>query len=170
MGNTSTVGIILGSKSDLNIAHTAIEILTHFNINFDFIISSAHRSPGRTINWVKSVEEKGINVIIAIAGAAAHLAGFVAAHTILPVIAVPVPSSELSGIDSLLSCVQMPGGVPVATMAIGEAGAKNAAILACQILSTANDKLKEELKKYKLSLADKVEKDHNEAVISLKKK
>lgn len=154
------VGIILGSKSDVEIAKKAIEILKSFSVDYDFIISSAHRSPERTINWTINAEKNNINVIIAIAGAAAHLAGVVAAHTILPVIAVPVASTTLGGFDALLSSVQMPAGVPVATMAIGSAGAVNAAILAIQILSLTDADLREKIIAYKNNLSLKVEKDH----------
>lgn len=155
------VGIILGSKSDIEIAKSAITILKEFSVPFDFIISSAHRSPDRTIQWVVNAEKNDIKIIIAIAGAAAHLAGIVAAHTILPVIAVPVPSTTLGGFDALLSTVQMPAGVPVATMAIGTAGSTNAAILSIQILSLTDNSLKEKIILYKKTLSKKVEKDHS---------
>jgi 5-(carboxyamino)imidazole ribonucleotide mutase len=155
------VGIILGSKSDIEIAKSAITILKEFSVPFDFIISSAHRSPDRTIQWVVNAEKNDIKIIIAIAGAAAHLAGIVAAHTILPVIAVPVPSTTLGGFDALLSTVQMPAGVPVATMAIGTAGSTNAAILSIQILSLTDNSLKEKIILYKKTLSTKVEKDHS---------
>lgn len=155
------IGIILGSKSDIEIAKSAIDILKDFEVPFDFFISSAHRSPDRTIKWVINSEKINIKVIIAIAGAAAHLAGVVAAHTILPVIAVPVPSTTLGGFDALLSTVQMPAGTPVATMAIGTAGAINAAILSIQILSLTDNSLKDKIIEYKKELTRKVERDHN---------
>jgi 5-(carboxyamino)imidazole ribonucleotide mutase len=161
------VGIILGSKSDLEIAKNTIKTLKNFEIDYDLIISSAHRSPERTLNWVKQAESNNISVIIAIAGAAAHLAGFVAAHTIIPVIGVPVASTSLCGFDALLSTLQMPGGIPVATMAIGPAGATNAAVLAIQILSTSEIELKKKLLKYKKELSNKVESDHETALKEL---
>lgn len=157
----SKVGIVLGSKSDFEIAKHTINILNIFEVNFDFIISSAHRSPDRTIKWTINAEKNDIKVIIALAGAAAHLAGVVAAHTTLPVVAVPIASTTLGGFDSLLSSVQMPAGVPVATMAIGNAGAINAAIFAIQILSLTDITLKEKIVAYKKDLSNKVEIDHN---------
>jgi 5-(carboxyamino)imidazole ribonucleotide mutase len=161
------VGIILGSKSDFDVAKKAIETLESFGIDYDFIISSAHRSPDRTIKWTVNAEKNNIKVIIAIAGAAAHLAGVVAAHTTLPVVAVPVSSTTLGGFDALLSSVQMPAGVPVATMAIGSSGAVNASIFAIQILSLTDANLKEKIAAYKKDLSLKVEKDHIDILKSL---
>ncbi len=126
--------IIMGSDSDLPIMEEAEKVLKKFKIPYDTTVASAHRSPKRTVKLTTEAEKKGIEVIIAGAGSAAHLAGVIAAHTILPVIGVPIDSSPLKGIDALFSTVQMPPGIPVATMAIGKAGAKNAAILAAQIL------------------------------------
>jgi phosphoribosylaminoimidazole carboxylase PurE protein len=129
--------------------------LADFRVPFEMTVSSAHRSPERTAEYARKAEERGIEVIIAGAGGAAHLAGVIAGHTILPVIGVPM-ESELMGLDSLLSTVQMPGGVPVATVAIGKAGARNAGILAVQILSGKHPELKKFLHRHKASLAAKV--------------
>ena len=162
------VGIILGSKSDFEVAVATTRTLREFKIDFDLIISSAHRTPERTVTWVKNAEKNDIKVIIAIAGAAAHLAGVVASKTILPVIAVPVASTALCGIDALLSSVQMPSGIPVATMAIGIAGAKNAAILACQILALYDDLPKQQLIDFKNKMIRKIENDNEEIQDQLK--
>lgn len=151
------VGILMGSDSDLPIMEEAAKILKEFSIPYEMTISSAHRSPKKTSEYAKCAAEKGIKVIIAGAGSAAHLAGFIAAETILPVIGVPIDSSPLKGMDALLSTVQMPGGVPVAAMAIGKAGAKNAGILTVQILALADKKLQVKLKAYKEKQAKDVE-------------
>ncbi len=148
--------IIMGSDSDLPIMEEAEKVLKEFNIPYDITVASAHRSPKRTVKLTIEAEKKGIEVIIAGAGSAAHLAGVVAAHTILPVIGVPVDSSPLKGIDALFSTVQMPPGIPVATMAIGKAGAKNAAILAVQILRTKNSRITKNLRAYKTKMAKEV--------------
>ena len=153
----SLVGILMGSDSDLPIMEEAAKILKDFDIPYEMTISSAHRSPKRTSDYAKSAADRGIKVIIAGAGSAAHLAGFIAAETILPVIGVPIDSSSLKGMDALLSTVQMPGGVPVAAMAIGKAGAKNAGILAVQIIALADKKLQAKLKAYKEKQAKDVE-------------
>jgi 5-(carboxyamino)imidazole ribonucleotide mutase len=157
------VGIIMGSKSDLPVAETIFSVLKEFEVDYDVIVSSAHRTPETTSEWTRKAEQNDISVIIAIAGAAAHLAGVVASETNLPVIAVPVSATTLGGLDALLSMVQMPGGIPVATMAIGNAGAKNAAIYACQIMGASDSDLKEKLKAYRLRMKEKVYAD-NEAV------
>jgi phosphoribosylaminoimidazole carboxylase PurE protein len=149
----SKILVVMGSKSDQPVMSKSIEILKKFRIPYQMEICSAHRNPEKTKNLVASAEKKGIKVIIAGAGMAAHLPGVLASHTNLPVIGVPLNASPLSGIDSLFSIVQMPSGVPVATMAIGETGAKNAAILAVQILAQLDDKLKERLKRFKKELA-----------------
>jgi phosphoribosylaminoimidazole carboxylase PurE protein len=120
------VGILMGSDSDLPVMEEAAKVLKVFGIPFEMTVSSAHRTPRRTASYARGAERRGIKVIIAGAGHAAHLAGFIAAETTLPVIGVPIESSSLKGLDSLLSTVQMPGGVPVASMAIGKSGAKNA--------------------------------------------
>jgi phosphoribosylaminoimidazole carboxylase PurE protein len=151
------VGVVMGSHSDLPVMEEAQRILEQFTVPYEVTLSSAHRSPDRTIRYAKSAEERGLEVIIVGAGAAAHLAGVIASETILPVIGIPIDSSPLKGMDSLLSTVQMPGGVPVATMAIGRAGARNAAILAVQILALKLPRLKEALKEYKERLAQEVE-------------
>jgi phosphoribosylaminoimidazole carboxylase PurE protein len=150
------VAILMGSDSDLPVMEEAAKILTEFQVPFEITVSSAHRSPDHTAEFARRAERRGLEVIIAGAGGAAHLAGVIAAHTILPVIGVPMESG-LMGLDSLLSTVQMPGGVPVATLSIGKAGARNAGILAVQILSGKHQELKKSLVRYKASLAAKVE-------------
>lgn len=139
------VSIIIGSKSDYEIANEAGKILSSFDVPYELIISSAHRSPERTKEYIKSAAERGAQVFICMAGMAAHLAGAVAACTTKPVIGVPMPGSAVDGLDALYSTVQMPAGIPVATVAIGKAGAKNAAYLAVQILALNNDNLSAKL-------------------------
>jgi len=152
------VAILLGSDSDYEVADEALQILREFEIPFAVEVTSAHRSPERTLNLVRAFEKKGVEVFIALAGKAAHLAGFVAAHTLRPVIGVPVVESEaLSGLDSLLSTVQMPRGVPVATMGLGKSGASNAALLAVQILALKENVLNEKMKEYREKMASQVE-------------
>jgi len=151
------VAILLGSDSDYEVADEALQILREFEIPFAVEVTSAHRSPERTLNLVRAFEKKGVEVFIALAGKAAHLAGFVAAHTLRPVIGVPVESAALSGLDSLLSTVQMPRGVPVATMGLGKSGASNAALLAVQILALKEDVLNEKMKEYREKMASQVE-------------
>ena len=141
------VRIILGSKSDVEQCEAVQQILRQFGIDYDFHISSAHRNPEKTVQLAKNAEAEGVQVIIAAAGMAAHLPGVIASYTILPVIGVPLVSGNLSGMDALLSIVQMPTGVPVASVAIG--GVKNAALLAIQILALHNPELKEKLRIYK---------------------
>ncbi len=141
------VGIIMGSKSDYNVMSQACETLDLFNVEYETKIVSAHRTPELMYEYAKSAKERGIKVIIAGAGGAAHLPGMTSAITTLPVIGVPVKSSNLSGLDSLLSIVQMPGGVPVATMAIN--GAKNAALYAVSILALNDDELSDKLEEYR---------------------
>ena len=153
---TAVVGIIMGSDSDLPVMQETIEVLTNFGIPSEITVASAHRSPQRVSEYAKSARQRGLKVLIAGAGGAAHLAGVLAAETSLPVIGVPIASSPLTGWDALLSTVQMPAGVPVATMAVGKAGARNAAILAAQILAVADSRLQERLEHYKLELAEKV--------------
>jgi 5-(carboxyamino)imidazole ribonucleotide mutase len=128
-------------------------VLREFGVACEVEVSSAHRSPARTVEYAGSAAGRGIRVLVVGAGAAAHLAGVVAAHTILPVIGVPIPSSALLGMDSLLSTAQMPGGIPVATMALGKAGAKNAALLALQILALEDEPLRARLQEYRDRLA-----------------
>ncbi|MBN1150996.1 5-(carboxyamino)imidazole ribonucleotide mutase [candidate division WOR-3 bacterium] len=143
--------VIAGSKSDSEIADTVIETLKTFGVESVFEISSAHRTPEKTAELAKNAQSRGFKVIITIAGYAAHLGGVVASWSILPVIAVPVSSSPLKGIDSILSTVQMPSGIPVATMSLDNAGAKNAAILAVEILALFDEDLKKRLSEYRES-------------------
>lgn len=151
------IGILMGSDSDLSVMEEASKILENFGIEHEMIVTSAHRSPERTRKYVLSAPKRGIKILIAGAGSAAHLAGVVAAETTLPVIGVPIGSSELNGLDALLSTTQMPGGVSVAGMAIGKAGAKNAGVLAIQILALSNKSLHQKFLKYKKNLAKEVE-------------
>jgi phosphoribosylaminoimidazole carboxylase PurE protein len=146
------VGIIMGSDSDLQVMQEAATILKQFEIPYEIGVYSAHRSPHRTAEYVKSARQRGLKLIIAGAGASAHLAGVTAAETTLPVIGVPIDSSPLSGLDSLLSTVQMPPGVPVATMGVGRSGATNAGIFAVQILALQDDSLMRRLIEYKEQL------------------
>lgn len=145
----SKVAILLGSKSDEQVMQGCLEYLAKFGIEHDMRILSAHRNPDETTAFVKECERNGFGVIIAAAGMAAHLPGVAAAHTTLPVIGVPLEGSALNGIDALYSIVQMPAGVPVATVAIGSAGAKNAAVLAAEILALGNPALREKLLAFK---------------------
>jgi len=147
----------MGSDSDLGVMESASNVLKEFGVAFEITVASAHRSPQRAAEWASSARERGIKVIIAGAGHAAHLAGAMAAHTRLPIIGVPIDSSCLQGMDALLATVQMPPGVPVATMAIGKSGAGNAGILAVQILALADTVLAEKLEEYKQNMAAKVE-------------
>lgn len=149
------VGIIMGSSSDWPTLKVASEVLTEFGVPHETKVVSAHRTPDLMSEYAKEAENNGLQVIIAGAGGAAHLPGMVASHTPLPVLGVPIKSDALNGLDSLLSIVQMPGGVPVATLAIGKAGAKNAALLAVQILGTSDSKYRELIKKYKQQQAEK---------------
>lgn len=151
------VAIVLGSDSDYPVIQDALKLLDDFEISCEVTISSAHRSPDRTQRYAATLEERGVQVIIACAGGAAHLAGVLAAHTILPVVGVPIDSSPLKGLDALLSTSMMPAGVPVATVAIGKAGASNAAILAAQILARSDAELAQRLHRYKERLAESVE-------------
>ena len=151
------VAIVLGSESDYPVIQDMIRILQQFEIQHEITVSSAHRSPDRTHRYAVTLEDRGIQVVIACAGAAAHLAGVLASHTILPVIGVPIDSSPLQGLDALLSTSMMPAGVPVATMGIGKAGASNAAVLAAQILARNDPDLSIRLREYKKQLADRVE-------------
>ncbi len=150
------VGILMGSDSDFSIMEEAVNVLKRFAVPYEVTVSSAHRTPRRTSLYAKNAQKRGIRIIIAGAGSAAHLAGFIAAETTLPVIGVPIESSPLKGLDALLSTVQMPGGVPVASMAIGKAGAKNAGIFAVEILSLADSKLAGELKGYRKEMERQV--------------
>jgi phosphoribosylaminoimidazole carboxylase PurE protein len=151
------VAIFIGSDSDQEFIQEAVGVLEDFGIPYSLEVTSAHRSPARTLRLVRQAEEQGAAVFIAAAGRAAHLAGVVAAHTVRPVIGVPVESPALGGLDALLSTVQMPKGVPVATMALGKAGAANAAFLAAQVLALSDPGLRDKLEKYKKNMEDKIE-------------
>jgi len=146
----------MGSDSDLPVMQAAIDVFNDFKVPCEVEVTSAHRSPERTMEYARTARERGLGVIIAGAGSAAHLAGVVAAETTLPVIGVPIDSSPLKGFDALLATVQMPPGIPVATMAVGKAGATNAALLAIQILSTADPALVEAMAGHKTRLAEGV--------------
>lgn len=150
------VGIIMGSKSDWETMRHADEMLARFDVPHECRIVSAHRTPSWLAEYAQSAEERGLEVIIAGAGGAAHLPGMAAAQTLLPVLGVPVQSQALQGLDSLLSIVQMPGGVPVATLAIGKAGATNAALLAIAILANSRPELREKLRKFRQEQTDGV--------------
>jgi len=150
------VGIIMGSKSDWETMRHASEMLKRFDVAHESKIVSAHRTPQWMAEYASGAEARGIEVIIAGAGGAAHLPGMVAANSLVPVLGVPVESHALKGLDSLLSIVQMPGGIPVATLAIGKAGAQNAALLAVAILANHDKPLKEKLRAYREELAAKV--------------
>ena len=154
--NKPLVSILMGSDSDLEIMREAARSLEKFGIAYEIDVASAHRSPERTAELARSAGSRGIRVMIAGAGGAAHLAGVIAAHTTLPVIGVPIPS-VLNGLDSLLSTVQMPAGIPVATVAIGKAGASNAGILAAQILALSDSTLAAKLADHKQQLSRGVE-------------
>lgn len=147
------VGILMGSDNDYEVMAESAKILKQFEIPFEMIVSSAHRTPERTAKYVSSARERGLQVLIAGAGAAAHLAGVVAAETTLPVIAVPIDATSLQGLDALLAMVQMPAGIPVATMAIGPAGARNAGIFAAQILAADNQEMASRLDQFKRDMA-----------------
>lgn len=155
--NNPTVMILMGSDSDLSTMEETARVLAEFGVPYEIHVSSAHRSPAKTAKLTREAEGRGIQVIIAAAGMAAHLAGVVAAETPLPVIGVPMTGGALNGVDALYSMVQMPGGMPVATMAIGKAGAKNAGLLAVQILSLASPELRAKFVAYKANMADEVE-------------
>jgi phosphoribosylaminoimidazole carboxylase PurE protein len=151
------VSIVMGSDSDLEIMREAGKALEEFGIAYEIDVTSAHRSPDRTAEYARKAAGRGIRVIIAGAGGAAHLAGAIAAHTTLPVIGVPIPATSLQGMDALLATVQMPAGIPVATVAIGKSGATNAGILAAQMLALADSSIAKKLNAHKESLARGVE-------------
>lgn len=150
------VAILMGSDSDLAVMEEAVKILKTFEVAFEIHILSAHRTPDETVRYVRDAQEKGIKVFIAGAGNAAHLAGTIAAHTICPVIGVPIDSSPLHGIDALLSTVQMPKGIPVATVAVGKGGAGNAALLAIEILAISEKRLVGQLQNFRKSMTEEV--------------
>ena len=157
MAENPLVSIVMGSDSDLEIMNEAARALDQFGIPYEIDVTSAHRSPARTSEFARQAASRGIKAIIAGAGGAAHLAGVIAAETTIPVIGVPIPSTSLNGLDSLLSVVQMPAGIPVATVAIGKAGATNAGILAAQIIGLSNGDIADKLREHKRKLADGVE-------------
>jgi len=153
------VSILMGSRSDLPTMEACFNQLKEFDIPFEAHALSAHRTPNEVIALAEGAKKRGIKVIIAAAGGAAHLGGVIASSTTLPVIGVPIQTSALGGMDSLLSTVQMPGGIPVATVAIGKAGAKNAAILAAQMIALSDDEMAEKIEAFKKAMAEKVIKD-----------
>lgn len=150
------VGIVMGSDSDLSVMAAAAEVLLQFGISYEILVCSAHRTPAEASVFAKGARERGMKIIIAGAGHAAHLAGAMAAHSSLPIIGVPIDSSALSGFDALLATVQMPPGIPVATMAVGKPGAKNAAVFAAQILSVSDPDLAQKVDGYKAKMAAEV--------------
>ncbi|UFS72684.1 5-(carboxyamino)imidazole ribonucleotide mutase [Geomonas sp. RF6] len=153
--------IVMGSDSDLSVMEEAAKVFKEFGIGYEMRISSAHRSPARTAALARDAAGRGIKMIIAAAGMAAHLAGVVAAETTLPVIGVPIPGGALNGVDALYAMVQMPGGIPVATMSIGKAGAKNAALFAVQVLSLSDQSLAGQLTEFRARMAAEVEQKDN---------
>jgi 5-(carboxyamino)imidazole ribonucleotide mutase len=150
------VAVVMGSKSDWETMRHVCETLAEFGIGCDCRVLSAHRTPQALVEFVEGAEDRGIRIFVAGAGGAAHLAGVVAAHTLLPVIGIPIESPALKGLDSLLSTVQMPGGIPVSTMAIGKGGAVNAALTAVSILALSNPELRQKLQKYRDDRAKKI--------------
>src|SRR5712672_4365292 len=161
------VSIVMGSDSDLEVMREAAKALEAFGIPYEMDVTSAHRSPDRTADFARKAASRGVRVIIAGAGGAAHLAGVIAAHTTLPVIGVPIPSTSLQGMDSLLAIVQMPAGIPVATVAIGKPGAINAGILAAQMIALADDSVAKKLDAHKQKLANGVEEKSKKLQASL---
>ncbi|MDA3060545.1 5-(carboxyamino)imidazole ribonucleotide mutase [Campylobacter sp. VBCF_02 NA5] len=161
------VSIIMGSKSDYEVVNECAKILKEFGVAYEMIISSAHRSPKRTAEYVANAEKKGAQVFICAAGMAAHLAGAVAANTTKPVLGIPLGGSALGGMDALYATVQMPGGIPVATLAIGKAGAKNAAFLAVQILALSDESLAAKLLANRAQQAEALQKDSQNIEIIL---
>jgi len=163
------VGIIMGSDSDWPKIQKSAAALDEFGVAYEVHVMSAHRTPGVVGEYASTAEERGLQVIIAAAGGAAHLAGVVAAHTTLPVIGLPVPTADLGGLDSLLSTVQMPGDVPVASMAVGMGGPRNSGLFAIQIMALADADLKQKLKDFKVQLVDKIGAKNSALQDSLKK-
>ncbi len=166
--NKPLVGIVMGSDSDFPVMEEALKVLDSFSIKYEVTIASAHRTPEKTSQFSRNARDRGMEVIIAGAGWAAHLAGVIASGTTLPVIGVPIDSSPLNGLDSLLSTVQMPAGVPVATMAIGKGGARNAAVFAAQILSLKHSEINEKLDAYRKNMGMSVEEKDNKLREKLK--
>jgi 5-(carboxyamino)imidazole ribonucleotide mutase len=153
------VVVLMGSKSDWDVMRQADEVLTNFGIAHECRVLSAHRTPAETAEYISQAEGRGVEVVIAAAGGAAHLAGVCAAHTILPVLGVPMESASLKGLDSLLSTVQMPAGIPVGTLAIGAAGARNAALLAIAILGVSRPELRDKLRQFRDQQKQKILKE-----------
>jgi 5-(carboxyamino)imidazole ribonucleotide mutase len=156
MDRTLDVVVVMGSKSDWETMKAADETLTRFGVAHECRVLSAHRTPGQLVEYIADSEARGVQIVIAGAGGAAHLAGVIAAQTLVPVLGVPMESQSLKGLDSLLSIVQMPGGIPVGTLAIGKAGATNAALLAVAILANTRPELREKLRDYRDEQARKV--------------
>ncbi len=157
------VGIILGSDSDLPKVKECFEILDEFGVEYEVLVSSAHRSPEMTVAWVKSARDRGMKAIIAIAGGAAHLPGVVASHTTLPVIGIPVETNIAGGLDSILSILQMPAGIPVGTMAAGKSGGVNAALYALSIMSVSDASIADKISSYRKKIENKIE-DKNRVI------
>jgi phosphoribosylaminoimidazole carboxylase PurE protein len=154
------VSVVMGSDSDLPVMEEAVKVLDAFAVPHELFLTSAHRTPERTTAFCRGASKRGVQVIIVGAGAAAHLAGVIASQTLLPVIGVPIDATSLQGLDALLATVQMPGGIPVATMAIGKAGAKNAALLAIRILALEDADLMKKLQSFVRKMAQEVERKH----------
>jgi len=154
------VSVVMGSDSDLPVMEEAVKILAEFAIPHELFLTSAHRTPERTTVFARGAVKRGVKIIIVGAGAAAHLAGVIASQSLLPVIGVPIDATALQGLDALLATVQMPGGIPVATMAIGKAGAKNAALFAVRILALEDAGLQKKLQSYIRKMASDVERKH----------
>ena len=154
------VSVVMGSDSDLPVMEEAVKVLAEFAVPHELYLTSAHRTPERTTTFARSAAKRGVRIIIVGAGAAAHLAGVIASQTLLPVIGIPIDATSLKGMDALLATVQMPGGIPVATMAIGKAGAKNAALFAVRILALDDAGLQKKLQAYIHRMASDVERKH----------
>lgn len=159
----AAVGVILGSDSDLPKVRDCFEILDQFSVDYEVIVSSAHRSPEQTVEWVQNASVRGLKVIIAVAGGAAHLPGVVAAQTVLPVLGVPVETNIAGGLDSILSILQMPAGIPVAAMPAGKSGGANSALFAISILAISDNSLKEKLVSYRKKMEIKIS-DKNKSI------
>lgn len=157
MSDKPVVGIVMGSDSDWPVMQKCADTLRKFEIPFEVSVRSAHRTPDQSAKYAREAASQGLKVIIAAAGGAAHLAGVLAAHTVLPVIGVPISATPLQGVDSLYATVQMPPGIPVATVAVGEFGAVNSAILAAQMIALSDDQMKDRLLAYKADMVKKVE-------------
>lgn len=157
MADEPKVAILMGSESDLPVVEAAVEMMEHFQVPFELHVMSAHRCPDRLKEFARGAESKGLEAILAAAGGAAHLAGVVASLTTLPVIGIPIPTDRMGGMDSLFSTLQMPSGIPVATVGLGKSGARNAAVLAVQILARQDEDLMAELRRYKDEMSDHVD-------------